>query len=98
MGWFAISLFRHLWRIMRAASGRSPRMARLSFGLFSFLVANVAGFSVATQAYGDLFILLILSWTLGFLLAIPVLLEREVREQQPAFFQEDIPVLRPKIA
>ena len=98
MGWFAISLFRHLWQIMRAASGRSPRMARLSFGLFSFLVANVAGFSVATQAYGDLFILLILSWTLGFLLAIPVLLEREVSEQQPAFFQEDIPVLRPKIA
>ena len=98
IGWFAISLFRHLWQIMRAASGRSPRMARLSFGLFSFLVANVAGFSVATQAYGDLFILLILSWTLGFLLAIPVLLEREVREQQPAIFEEDIPALRPKIA
>src|SRR5262249_6684477 len=27
MGWFAIALFRHLWRIMRAASGRSPRIA-----------------------------------------------------------------------
>ena len=98
MGWFAIALFRHLWRIMQAASGLSPRMARLSFGLFSFLVANVAGFSVATQAYGDIFILLILSWTLGFLLVIPVLLEREVREQQPTFFPEDVPVLRPKIA
>ena len=98
MGWFAISLFRHLWRIMRAASRHSPRMARLSFGLFSFLVANVAAFSVATQAYGDLFILLILSWTLGFLLAVPVLLEREVRARQPAIFEEDIPVLRPKIA
>ena len=96
MGWFAISLFRHLWRIMRDASRISPRIARLSYGLFSFLVANVAAFSVATQAYGDLFILLILSWTLGFLLAIPVLLEREVRARQPAIFEELAPVFRPK--
>src|SRR5262249_40152257 len=49
MGWLAISLFRHLWRIMRAASGVSTRIARFSYGLFSFLVANVAAFSVATQ-------------------------------------------------
>ena len=28
---------------MRAASRLSPRIARLSFGLFSFLVANLAG-------------------------------------------------------
>ena len=96
MGWFGISVFRHLWRIMRAASRHSLRMARLSFGLFSFLVANLAGFSVATQAYGDLFILLILSWTLGFLLAVPVLLEREVRARQPAIFEEHAPVFRPK--
>ena len=71
-------------------------MARLSYGLFSFLVANVAAFSVATQAYGDLFILLILSWTLGFLFAVPVLLEREVRARQPAIFEKLAPVFRPK--
>jgi hypothetical protein len=50
----------------------------MAYGLFSFMMANVAGFSVATQAYGDFFILLILSWTLGFLFAAPVLVEREV--------------------
>jgi hypothetical protein len=82
MGWVAILVFRHLWRIMRAASRHSLRIGRLSFGLFSFLVANVAGFSVATQAYGDLFILLILSWTLGVLFAVPVLVEREVRARE----------------
>ena len=96
MGWLAILIFNHLWRIMRAASRVSPRIARLSYGLFSFLVANVAAFSVATQAYGDLFILLILSWTLGFLLAVPVLLEREVRARQPTIFEEPAPVFRPK--
>ena len=96
MGWFAILVFNYLWRIMREASQVSPRIARLSYGLFSFLVANVAAFSVATQAYGDIFILLILSWTLGFLLAVPVLLEREVRARQPAIFEQPARVLGPK--
>jgi len=71
-------------------------MARLSFGLFSFLVANLAAFSVATQAFGDLFILLILTWTLGYLLAVPVLLERELQPQQLATFEELAPAFRPK--
>jgi hypothetical protein len=97
MGWLAILLLRHLWRIMRAASRHSPRMARLSFGLFSFLVANLAAFSVATQAFGDFFVLLILSWTFAFLLAVPVLVEREVRARQLAIFEEPPSVLRPKI-
>jgi hypothetical protein len=96
IAWFAILVFNYLWRIMRDASQVSPRTARLSYGLFSFLVANVAAFSVATQAYGDIFILLILSWTLGFLLAVPVLLERELRARQPAIFEQPARVLGPK--
>ena len=86
ISWFAILVFNYLWRIMVDASEVSPRIARLSYGLFSFLVANIAAFSVATQAYGDIFILLILSWTLGFLLAVPVLLAKELQTQQPAIF------------
>jgi hypothetical protein len=92
---FAILVLTYLWRIMRDASEVSPRIAALSYGLFSFLVANVAAFSVATQAYGDIFILLTLSWTLGFLLAVPVLLEREMLAQQPAAFVNPPQVLRP---
>jgi hypothetical protein len=98
MGWIAILILRLLWQILRFASRYSPRFARISYGLFSLLVANVAGFSVATQAYGDLFILLILSWTLGFLFAIPVLVEREVRARQTATFKELAPRLRPRLA
>jgi hypothetical protein len=97
MGWCAILLVRYLWRIMRAASRQSVRVGRLSIGLFSLLVANVAGFSVATQAYGDLFVLLILGWMLGFLLAVPALVEREVCARQLAIFEEPPSVFRPKI-
>jgi hypothetical protein len=96
VGWIAILIFHQFWQIMRVGSQHSRRVGRLSFGLFSFLVANVAGFSVATQAYGDLFILLILSWTLGFLFAIPILVEREVRAQQLATTEGLSPALRPR--
>jgi O-antigen ligase len=84
MVWLVLSIFLRIWEIMKSAARASPRLARLSFGLFSFLVANVAGFSVATQAYGDPFILLMMSWTLGFLLAIPFALEREDKARSSA--------------
>jgi hypothetical protein len=96
LGWIAILLFRYLWEIMRIASRQSPRIGRLSFGLVGFLVANVAGFSVATQAFGDLFILLILSWTLGFLIAVPRLVQREVHTRQLATVDRRSPVFRPR--
>jgi hypothetical protein len=96
VGWIAISIFRYLWQIMRVASRHSRRVARLSFGLFSFLMANVAGFSVATQAYGDLFILLILSWTVAFLFTVPILVEREVRARRLAAVEGFSPVFRPR--
>ena len=94
LGWLAISTFNYLWRVMRAATRISPRVGRLSYALFSFLVANVAAFTVATQAYSDFFILLILGWTLGFLFAVPALLEREVCARQPAIFEKPAPVFR----
>ena len=96
LGWIAIATFRKLWQIMRFASRYSRRIARLSFGFVSFLVANVAGFSVATQAYGDMFILLILSWTMGFLVAVPILVEREMRARHLAGSEELARGFRPR--
>src|SRR5262249_7002605 len=96
MGWIAILVFRSIWTNMGVASRHSRRLVLLSFGFFSFLVANVAGFSVATQAYGDIFILLILSWIVGFLLAVPILVEREVRARQLASVERPSPMFRPR--
>ena len=71
--WLLSALARHIRRTLLAMTRASPQHARVSFGLIAFLVANAATFSVATQAYSDLFVLLILGWCLGFLLAMPVL-------------------------
>jgi hypothetical protein len=71
--WLVIALAKHLRQQLASVARTSPQHARLAYGMVSFLVANAATFSVATQAYSDLFILLILGWCLGFLLAMPVL-------------------------
>jgi hypothetical protein len=71
--WIVIALGKHLRSQLIATAKRSPEHARVAFGLLAFLIANIATFSVATQAYSDLFVLLILGCCLGFLLAMPVL-------------------------
>jgi hypothetical protein len=71
--WLVLALAKHLYGQLQIISKVSPQHARMAYGLIAFLVANAATFSVATQAYSDLFILLILGWCLGFLLAMPVL-------------------------
>jgi hypothetical protein len=73
VAWLVIALARHVYRQIQTVAKLSPQHARMAFGLIAFLVANAATFSVATQAYSDLFILLILGWCLGFVLAMPVL-------------------------
>lgn len=71
--WLLIALAKHLRRQLAATAKISPQHSRMAYGLVAFLVANAATFTVATQAYSDLFILLILGWCIGFLLAMPVL-------------------------
>ncbi|MES3001696.1 MAG: hypothetical protein V4787_13465 [Pseudomonadota bacterium] len=74
--WLLIALARHLRQELADVARISPQHMRIAYGLVAFLVANAATFTVATQAYSDLFILLILGWCLGFLLAMPALAAR----------------------
>lgn len=81
IAWLGWAITRHLWTILNLVSRQSPRLSRLALGLASFLVANLAAFAVATQAYGDIFILLLLGTALGTLLAMPVLAERDLQKR-----------------
>lgn len=77
--WLFYLLLGHVWKILKYVSRTSKIYGRLTFGLVSFLVANFAAFSVATQAYGDIFILLFLGLTSGFIFAMPLLVESEMQ-------------------
>ena len=73
-----LALARHIWGILKFISRYSDRATRLACGILAFLIANAASFSVATQAFGDVFILIIFGHCLGFLLALPVLVQGTV--------------------
>jgi hypothetical protein len=82
--WLLLKLGLFVWRLLGDLARTSPKHANLAFGFVAFILANAAAFSVAAQAYGDIFILLTLGWTLGFLLALPVLAKREKERIQRA--------------
>jgi hypothetical protein len=69
--WVMAALVRAMWSTRGRAQRLSPELNALRYGLLAFLAAKCVGFIVAAQIYGDLFVLLILGWTLGFVLAIP---------------------------
>lgn len=69
--WAVAALIWSVWRGLGKTSRLSLDLAALRHGLIAFLSAKSIGFVVAAQVYGDLFVLLILGWILGFVLAIP---------------------------
>jgi hypothetical protein len=84
VGWLGYALTRFVLRSLASLSRASPRHARFGYGFVAFLAANIAAFSVATQAYADLFILLSLGWTCGMLLSLTVLAQQRETRVQPA--------------
>jgi hypothetical protein len=71
--WLLFKLARQIREQLALTARLSQEHLRISFGLVAFLAANIATFTIATQAYSDLFILLVLGWAVGFLFAMPVL-------------------------
>ena len=69
--WMGTALFRYFWRLMASFKRDEPIRARLFYGVISFLLANAAVFVTAHQVFGDPFVLVIIGWLLGFVLAIP---------------------------
>lgn len=68
-----VALAFHIWKVLRHSARHSPAITRIGCGLVGILAANAASFSVATQAFGDVFILIFLGTCIGFLLALPKL-------------------------
>lgn len=79
--WLFIAFSRYVWRLLGQLTRTAPAYANLAYGFVAFILANVAAFSVATQAYGDVFILLTLGLSLGFLLALPALAQAQAKKQ-----------------
>jgi hypothetical protein len=79
VGWLVLAFSRYAWRVTTAVSAVSASHGRLAFGLAAFLIANLASFSVAAQAFGDIFILLFIGIMAGFFFSLPVVTAREIQ-------------------
>jgi hypothetical protein len=64
-------MLRLLWRLLKSLPHQERELVTLSYGLVAFLGANLLMFLVSSQVYGDLFVLFLLGWVLGFVMAVP---------------------------
>lgn len=73
LAWLGLSGFRYVIRILKLAATQTsePRWLGFALGMIVLLFANFLTFSVATQLYGDIFILIMLGMFAGILLSIP---------------------------
>lgn len=69
--WLTISLMRYLYAIAKYVKDGDPAQARMTYGLLAFLAANSLVYVVAHQIFGDVFVLILLGFCLGFVLAVP---------------------------
>ena len=76
--WGLMAMLRHIHWLLGYVAQRSLALARVSCALTALLIANAAVYFVATQVFSDLFVLIFIGLTLGFLLAMPDLAVRAV--------------------
>ena len=82
-----VAFARYMLRCLRLTTQAfaQPSLMFLGLGLAIFLLVNLMTFSVASQVYGDLFILIVLGLCSGFLFALPKLVINDMQykiEQQ----------------
>jgi len=69
------------WRIVGQLRYAPPSYSLLNLGLIAFLAANLPNFAVASQIYGDPFVLSVIGLTAGFVLASPTVIQSHLLAQ-----------------
>ena len=77
--WILYAVCKQVWVRLDALARSSKPHATMAFGFMALMAANAATFAVATQVFGDIFVLLMLGWSLGFLLALPAVAYAETQ-------------------
>ena len=75
-------IFRHLQRVFTFVPARYTTVTVLFSAITAFQLANIGTFLVATQIYGDSFILLMIGLMAGFLFGLERLVVSEIQQQQ----------------
>lgn len=69
--WLVVSFALYVGSILKHVKNEDSVRAKLTFWLLAFQIANASVYVIAHQIFGDIFVLVILGFSLGFILAIP---------------------------
>jgi hypothetical protein len=84
--WLMIGLARYVWKILQipSAGDVDPGLAKLTYGLVAFLISNAVVYTIAHQVFGDPFVLILLGFFLGFVMAMPKMVARRTDDRRLA--------------
>lgn len=91
--WLAVGLGRYFWAIIKEVKKGDFERASLTFGFIAMLTANAFVFVTAHQIFGDPFVLILLGFLIGIVMAVPQM--SGLRSEAPV---KKSLVLRPKFA
>ncbi len=88
--WLVVAFARYINLSVKLSAQRfvPEHVMPLMLGIACILLVNLMTFSVATQVYGDMFILIIIGLLAGFLFALPKLVLRAMHDELPTVFQQ----------
>ena len=84
LAWLGWALARFTDIQLSETTRLSAEHARAAYGIAAFLIAKMSSFSVATQAFSDPFVLLLLGTLAGYLFAMPLLARKAFVDNQLA--------------
>jgi len=84
VAWLIYVIAIHIHRSLAMVSVLKPLHLRLAVGVAVFVASNAPTFIVASQVFGDVFILLIIGLMLGFVFALPKLVVPELENRHKA--------------
>ncbi|MGI9319007.1 MAG: hypothetical protein ACR2QW_16900 [bacterium] len=74
--WLILVFMLYFWRVVQYIAGKGGSYGYICYGLIGILLANLAHFTVASQAFSDPMILILLGLFAGMIASGPVLVNR----------------------
>ena len=85
LAWLAWVTFKFFLKTLRFVSQTDNFESRFAIGIVAFVIANIPTYIVASQVYGDLYVLILLGFLVGFIFALPkIMFIRKEKERMLA--------------
>lgn len=90
--WLAWMTFSFFLKTLRFVSKKDNFESRFAIGIAAFILANIPTYIVASPVYGDLYVLILLGFLVGFIFALPkiMFIRKEIERKQSEIISEEL--------